>query len=154
MLAYTYYTKEDSRPTAKLTARNFRRVFENEFVLVKIKPLSINRRYDNTLYCVSRHGHIENITAVVRSENSQLFTLLYSAFELNDGVYTPELGDCSYLLFLKFTKPDGTIQYRYALTSGGADQLAALMTRPRPPRAVVEPEEPVVKNMYISVVLE
>ena len=142
MLAYTYYTKEDSRPTAKLTARNFRRVFENEFVLVKIKPLSINRRYDNTLYCVSRHGHIENISSVVRHENIRLFKRL-EGIPLDDRINTPELGNCSYLLFEKY-RQDGCDRYKCSLTTGGADQLAALMTRPRPPRAVVEPEEPVV----------
>ena len=128
MLAYTYYTTETTRPTAKLTARNFQQVFENEFTLVKIQPIQINQRYDGAYYSPTRYGHISNISAVLRRENSRLFTLL-AQLQLHECVHVPEAGDFSYLLFARCVRGDGSIYYKHALTSGDVDQLEELKTR-------------------------
>ena len=132
MLAYTYYTTETTRPTAKLTSRNFRQVFENEFILVKIQPIQINQRYpgfsDGLYYSPTRYGHISNISAVLRRENSRLFTLL-APLQLHECVHVPEAGDFSYLLFAKCARDDGSFYYKHALTSGDVDQLEELKTR-------------------------
>lgn len=150
MLAYTYYTTETTRPTARLTARNYREVFTNEFILIKINYLVIDQRRDGTRYCVTRYGNTENISSALRDRNIRLFTLL-DDLQIDDCVNTPELGTCDYLLFEKYQQ-DGSDRYKYSLTKGGANQLAALMTPVvrAPQRAVVtqgveqEVEEPIL----------
>lgn len=115
MLAYTYYTTETTRPTEKLTARNFQRVFNNDFTLVKINPITIEAGTTGTVAAEK-----------IKSANRRLFIRL-SSFDISDSVRLPDAGECSYLLFTKFILPGGAVHYRLALTSGEEESLNRLL---------------------------
>lgn len=134
MLVYTYYTTETTRPTAKLTSRNFRQVFENDSVLVKIKPITIHRNNANI-----DDFYNANITSILKSENSRLFTLL-APLQLYERVHTLETGEYSYLLFEKCRQADGRYSYKYSLTLG-IDIQPALLARHNRVRARVLVEQ-------------
>ena len=144
MLAYTYHTTETTRPSAKLTSRNFRQVFENDFVLVKIKPICVIQDnngefgYPHDRHFISVTG---SLTEYVRGKNNQLFDLL-STIPLHNRVFTPELGNCNYLIFYRINYEDGGFKYRYALTSGD-DNLLLELTRTHRLTTILRRADPV-----------
>ena len=138
MLAYTYYTIETTRPTAKLNLRNFKQVFENDFVLIKIKQICIFKRSNGSYYSGARHGIDENrsislcdslleLANTIKTENSRLFKLL-TTLQLPSEINLLESvkNIYSYLLFEKQPQCDGSFSYKYTLTTGSNEQLTEL----------------------------
>ena len=149
MLVYTYYTTETTRPTAKLTSRNFRQVFENEFTLVKTQPTQIHQHRNGAYYCGTHYGNISNISSVIKDRNSRLFTLL-APLQLHRYVHVSVSGNLSYLLFVKCAQDDGSFYYKCAVTSGDALELEELKRRLAPVEQVDDDQEvpePIVQEV-------